>query len=501
MRKVNYKSDFDFILRLHDCKGEVTGWPEYDWVARIWTASRMSAYEASCIGGVCRNCRNDNGQIRIYCDDHGLSAGDLQMEFTAILPADEYPDSDRRTVRQCDLDIRLVRDGGTCPTDAEVELMLPYIKGEPFTYADFTPEQIVELQRPATEAANQLETFEAETTRRLDDAENERATAESRRATAERNRVTAEDNRVANEKTRVSAEAERAEAETKRQTAETARVEAEQARATAEADREEAERKREEVVESYGAMLDTKADRSELSNVYGEEMLTPDTFPEIETLTRDQLREDTFIDLFNAAARFGGYGKYDPENAPDPQHPYYLNRIWLTYAEAVTVMAHFRADYNQDEAYARTSARTNMPCNTQWSGTYNRFAQQAASLETAVIPHVQVAGLAQAFYLCTKLHTCEIQGMVSVTSVEGMFAGCAKLTNLRMKGLARNLSLASSPLITAESLRYLCENRGSGSAFTVTLHPDTYANLHGDGEEWQGLVELAAEKNITFATA
>ena len=84
---------------------------------------------------------------------------------------------------------------------------------------------------------------------------------------------------------------------------------------------------------------------------------------------------------------------------------------------------------------------------------------------------------------------------------EGMFAGCAKLTNLRMKGLARNLSLASSPLITAESLRYLCENRGSGSAFTVTLHPDTYANLHGDGEEWQGLVELAAEKNITFATA
>ena len=75
-------------------------------------------------------------------------------------------------------------------------------KGDPFTYDDFTPEQIAELQRPATEAAavaNQAaekaskavtdikvlgDTLTAEEAKR-ESAESSRASAESERAEAE----------------------------------------------------------------------------------------------------------------------------------------------------------------------------------------------------------------------------------------------------------------------------------------------------------------------------
>lgn len=43
-----------------------------------------------------------------------------------------------------------------------------------------------------------------------------------------------------------------------------------------------------------------------------------------------------FDDLWNTV--WGLYGKYDPKNAPDPEHPYMGNDIWLTYEEALIVM-------------------------------------------------------------------------------------------------------------------------------------------------------------------
>lgn len=73
MQRINYKSDFDFILRLRDCKGDAVGFPGYDWEARLWTPqNKANAYTASCRGGVCENCYNDNGEIHIVCDGQEL---------------------------------------------------------------------------------------------------------------------------------------------------------------------------------------------------------------------------------------------------------------------------------------------------------------------------------------------------------------------------------------------------------------------------------------------
>ena len=41
------------------------------------------------------------------------------------------------------------------------------------------------------------------------------------------------------------------------------------------------------------------ASKEELSNVISEEVVDNDTFPEIGTVTREQLKKDLFIDLWN----------------------------------------------------------------------------------------------------------------------------------------------------------------------------------------------------------
>lgn len=73
-------------------------------------------------------------------------------------------------------------------------------KGDAFTYDDFTPEQIEELQRPATEKAQEVANAEAL-----------RVNAEYERETAEQLRFDAEEDRVVAEQSRVEAEQQRAE--------------------------------------------------------------------------------------------------------------------------------------------------------------------------------------------------------------------------------------------------------------------------------------------------
>ena len=65
--------------------------------------------------------------------------------------------------------------------------------------------------------------------------------------------------------------------------------------------------------------------------------------------------------------------------------------------------------------------------------------------------------------------------------------------------LFKDLSLADSPKLSVESVRYIIENRRRDGAFgqmafTLTLHPQAYARVTDE------LFALAAEKNITIAS-
>lgn len=108
-----------------------------------------------------------------------------------------------------DSDCIIVHEQVVVPDAAVVEEMvaLPGEKGDPFTYDDFTPEQIADLQRPATEAAavaNQA-------------AENANKATSDIKALGVK--LTAEEaKRESAESSRASAESERAEAEVLRET-------------------------------------------------------------------------------------------------------------------------------------------------------------------------------------------------------------------------------------------------------------------------------------------
>lgn len=87
-------------------------------------------------------------------------------------------------------------------------------KGDAFTYDDFTPEQIADLKKPATDAAAEVRELEQQ----VSQAEQGRVDAERLRVQAEDGRVEAEGIRQENEQTRQNQEQSREQAETLRQT-------------------------------------------------------------------------------------------------------------------------------------------------------------------------------------------------------------------------------------------------------------------------------------------
>ena len=120
-------------------------------------------------------------------------------------------------------------------------------KGDAFSYADFTPTQISELQKPANDKVIELEDLEASLTNseslRVQN-ENNRISSENSRNTNEQTRVNAENNRVSAETSRVSAENARVNSENTRISNENARATAENTRVSSENNRISAENSR-----------------------------------------------------------------------------------------------------------------------------------------------------------------------------------------------------------------------------------------------------------------
>jgi len=574
MKRINYKSDFDFILRLKDCEGNAVGWPDYDWTAKFWTEQKINSFAAGCKGGACVNCYNDDGQIHIVANGHKLSAGVLNVEFTAELPNGTYPDGSERIAVPVPLEIELIRAAAPCPESFEVEVMLPYIKGEPFRYEDFTPEQIAELQRPATEAAaradaatgaciaatadavtateaaneaaglanekatlaqgaanaataaneamgaaenvraaNEDKRIEAErrrvtaeTTRAV--AENERTESETAREDAEASRVsaeetrrTAEDARTAAESLRVTSEDKRAESESERAAAENRRKEAETARADAEADRETAETERAEAESGrsaqfaeWGVELDNKADRRELSNVLAEEPLSGDNFPDIGTYTREELKKDLFIDMWNNAC--GEYGTYNATTGY-----FELNGLTdITYEEAIEIYeAGALHPYYCFCLYRGKEIRTNLVVNTILTSPSSvmGYVFYTSSIEIANVNKLTPGD--RCFESCKNLRT--IKGILNLPITDkNIFTNCTQLKDITAV-VSESINLKSSHLLSLESLQYMVANAKNTSAITITVHPDVYVKLTDTtNTEWNKVLTDAAAKQIIFAT-
>lgn len=411
MKRINYKSDFDFILHLKDCKDpeKAVSFPECDFDVLFFASNKAKAYRASYKDGVYTNCfRTDDGGMHFVFDNHRLGVGTLKWEPHFEHPNDIYPDNIQDLFSKEQLDIELVDGPGDCPTTAEVEIIAPFIKGDKgdkLTYSDLTEADKADLISP--------------------------------------------------------------------------------------------------IKDDIDKVMEGKADRTELSNVIGDITSFEDDgqFEAVTGFTRADLKLDLFIDLFNAAA--GTQGRYDPEHAPDKEHVFLLNGLWLTYAEAVAVYVSWHKGVYQNEALAKFAVRTNMPFRTQWNSVLERYAQGNVMVEVLYLPMMLIGNQCmQAFYGCTNLR--KVYGLSHLrTNIDSTtFQGCAKLEYVGITHLRGNLDLRWSPLLGADSLRFIVSNADNTSAVTITVHAEVYAKLTDPAlAEWSGLIADAAAKNITFITA
>lgn len=167
--------------------------------------------------------------------------------------------------------------------------------------------------------------------------------------------------------------------------------------------------------------------------------------------------------------------------------------------------------------FAGTKFRTNLGFNRSTMQTNSRPFQfydsfrENRSLEVLrisykdidVLRSVIVEHLGYAFYSCVKLR--KIIGIIRLDKSSGVtsaFDQCLELQDVKLYGLLTNISFAYSPLISIESLQYLITNAANTSPITVTVHADVYAKIQDEGQvDWHALIETAAAKQITFATA
>lgn len=228
-----------------------------------------------------------------------------------------------------------------------------------------------------------------------------------------------------------------------------------------------------------------------------------------------------FNDMWDAA--FGQWGKYDPANAPDAEHPYLGNGIWMSYEEAVNVynasVTNLRLGLPRNEAYIRQyGLRTVLPfreakMQLNWSQTFH----SCSSLEAvSSFGYIDASRAQNMFYNCQKLKkVLSYISLENCASTVDMFYHCYALEYVVFDTINCNISLADSPLWNFESVQKTIQRRASYQTkpITITVNPAVYAKLTGDttnaaaaaltDEEaaaWQGLVTAAAAKNISFAT-
>ncbi len=208
------------------------------------------------------------------------------------------------------------------------------------------------------------------------------------------------------------------------------------------------------------------------------------------------------VDMWNEAASFGyngvPCGKYDPENAPDAKHPFYLNELWLTYEEAMLVLTYWSStkDVDVSAKYMDAKLRTTLflPIQSVIQCKCRYTFRNCTDLESAAFV-VWANDITSMFSNCPKFR--RLTGHISLSGdavVSNAFQGCSELEDVLIYYASKDISFADSPKLSLKTLKHLVANRQGANGFIVVVHPDAYARLTEE------LIAEAAEKQITFAT-
>lgn len=468
MRRINYKSDFDFILHLYSClvdaegkevKGsrKELGWPDYDWTAKFWTASKANAYTASCIGGECVNCREDNGMIRIVVNDHHMGPGQLKVEFRAELPDGLYPDGYQRNVVPEPLCIELVVGKGDLPTEIEAELLLPCIKGDKgdkLTYADLTEEDKADLIAPIKQD--------------IDDIAEKKADREDLKSYPTNDEFnTALKGKQDTLATSVDLS----------------------------------------ISDGNRLSLTDRAKQHLFDDLWKEACgkwgTVDHTHVEEDGVERHYYLNELWLTYEEATAVYQA-GAIDSTAVAKR---YYAAKIRTNLPPVITGQAQGETSFVFECLHIADSSDIEV---------LNLASSYHSSLYNFKLSPANKKGTDSVFHNCPELRA--IIGYIclqwSNLSPKGLFGICPKLEDVRVTAVSNDLDIKSLPKINVASIKFMIEKSSvpNDKTITITVHPDTYRKLtlpldpDADGyadrdTAWDGLVELAATHKITFATA
>lgn len=422
-------------------------------------------------------------------------------------------------------------------------------RGKAFEYSDFTEEQIKELQEPARAMIDALDTLDKAVTaneqQRINNenarvtsennrkeseslrksAEDTRASNEEARETAETGRASAEVNRVKAEQSRESSESNRAKAETLRAEKEIERQTAEDTRNTNEQSRKEAETNRVKAEEGRVTEFNRLKSESETATLNATEQANyakeqgdnvAGTVDEIKT-AQDELTTsiNNLTTVLNTQQ--GNRALYVAAGAVYNQNTGFYELNGLTditeeqMREIYVQTNHMDYIENMRDVFSGLTFRTNLGFK-QTRRIYNRTFnlknafRENKNLEVLKLGNstndnwvVKCSDVQDFVYYCSNLK--KIIGYIECPVVVN-FLYTPLLEEIRFKNIVRNFGIKDSPLISIESLQYLITNAANTSPITVTVHADVYAKIQDEGQvDWHALIETAAAKQITFATA
>lgn len=515
--RVNRLSDHEFLLALAyiNQQGQTEyGFPPYDWELKFYTSSPLNFYTVSCRGGVMLNCQREGDMVRVIMDGHKLSTGVLRARSTIYIPDSNFPDGTRRVVDEHEFKTLFVSGHGTLASGPQLELLFPYVKGdpgEPFTYDDFTPEQLEGLRGPKGESL----TFSDLTPEQIEELRGPQGepftygdfTPEQLEGLRgpQGNSLTYDDltpgqiaelQRPATEAAQlVSSAIDAATATNNAITkAEQTRVEAEQSRAATEQTRVEAEQSR----------VEAEQERAREFAGFAQDI------------------DNASLRLFDLQwEQAGGSIIVSGET-------YGLNGINdLSLSEAIDILAQYaNASVNRSllaSAFQNSKLRTTFPLRIGASVSSSNITGMfsgSTKLETLVISGgmAYTHRMASAFSGCARLRKIDggairVRDLSAVSHIANAFQGCAALEDVRINELRFDISFADSPLLSLGSISYLIAQRLNTNTFTITVHPDVYAKLTGDTTnaaaaalsadelaQWQQVCIDAIQKNISFAT-
>lgn len=289
-------------------------------------------------------------------------------------------------------------------------------------------------------------------------------------------------------------------------------------------------------------LTNSKADKTDLSNVIGEEESDP-ILEEIDTTGVDKIKEILVTgseDLYIADSKLAltdraSFRLFDLQweqaggSVIVSGETYGLNGINdLSLSEAIDILAQYaNASVNRSllaSAFQNSKLRTTFPLRIGASVSSSNITGMfsgSTKLETLVISGgmAYTHRMASAFSGCARLRKIDggairVRDLSAVSHIANAFQGCAALEDVRINELRFDISFADSPLLSLGSISYLIAQRAGSNTITVTVHPDVYAKLTGDTTnaaaaalsadelaQWQEVLGQAVAKNISFATA